>query len=342
MENINENSKDIKKETKEKELSIVVPCYNEEESILIYFDTVKLVLNNIYKQYNIKTNLIFVDDGSSDKTNLVVSGLKKNLDDENLRGFIKVHLITFSRNYGKEAAMLAGFNKAYEIDSYYTSIMDIDLQDPPRLLEKMVDMLENESRFNQIAAVRTTRKNESKFRAFLSSNYYKVFNFLSGVKMKRGLRDFRVVRKSVLEKVVSMSEKTRFTKAIFEFVDQEIEFLEYPNEERKAGESSWSTFGLLKYAVDSILSFSAKPLQIISYFAAIMSLLIFLVGVSYVVFMVVFGFVPIVISIIYSCLFGVMAILILMTLAFILQYVSKIYVESKNRPLYYVNRDEIL
>ncbi len=230
-----------------REIAVVVPCYNEEAVIDIFYREMERVRNDDFDN-QVAFKYIFVDDGSKDGTLATLKRL--SADDEN------VTYISFSRNFGKEAAIIAGFEAA---DCELVTLMDADLQDPPFMLRGMYDAIAKEG-YDQVGTRRTTRKNEPVIRSLFARAFYKFINSVSEVKMTDGARDYRLMRKCVVDAILSMPEKGRFTKGIFSFVGFSTKWLEYENVERAAGTSKWSFFGLFKYAIDGIISFSYAPL----------------------------------------------------------------------------------
>ena len=237
-------------------ISIVVACYNEEEVLPIFYDEINKVSN---KLKNINFEFLFVDDGSNDGTLSVI----KNL----VRKDKRVKYISFSRNFGKEAAMNAGLSYA---KGDYVALMDADLQDPPSML---IDMYKYIDSYDVVATRRITRKGEPKIRSVFSKAWYKLINKISDVEMVDGARDFRLMRRCVVDAILSMNEYNRYSKGIFSFVGFKTKYLEYENVKRVAGKTKWSFLGLVKYAIEGITSFSTLPLTISSLFGMLFCLL---------------------------------------------------------------------
>ena len=306
-------------------LSIVVPCYNEEESISLFYDEVNRVVKKM-KLYE-ETEFVFVDDGSSDKT---LEFLKKLSDTDS-----RIHYISFSRNFGKEAGLYAGLSKSNGI---YTAVMDADLQDPPSLLPEMLSAIQNEG-YDCAATRRATRKNEPPIRSFFARNFYKIMGKMSNVPVVDGARDFRLMTEKYKKAVLSLCERNRFTKGIFPWVGFNTKWFSYDNIERVAGKTKWSFWKLFLYSMDGIIGFSTKPLA----FSAIAGILGIL-----------FSFLLIVFIIIRKLMFGdpvqgwaslVCIILFvggiqLFTTGITGLYISKIYTEVKHRPLYIVKEEK--
>ena len=248
-------------------ISIVVPCFNEEEAIPIFYEETLKVL----KEMSIKFfEFVFVDDGSSDKTLNVL----QNLNEKDKT----VHYISFSRNFGKESALYAGLSKAC---GDYISVMDVDLQDPPSLIPQMLNAIQNEG-YDCAATRRVTRKNEPPIRSFFARKFYKIMGKLSNVPVVDGARDFRVMTKQYKNAVLSLIERNRFTKGIFPWVGFKTKWFEYENIERVAGKTKWSFWKLFLYSIDGIIGFSTKPLA----FSAVAGILSLLVAFALIIFII--------------------------------------------------------
>ncbi|MBQ9744461.1 MAG: glycosyltransferase family 2 protein [Clostridia bacterium] len=303
-------------------ISLIIPCYNEEESLPPLYEALKEVTGSMP---NYDFEMIFVDDGSKDRTLPILKELAEA--DE------RITYISFSRNFGKEAAMYAGF---CNVSGDYAAVMDADMQHPPSLIPEMVKILET-GEYDSVAARRTTRKGESKIRSFFSRCFYKLMGKISDANMKQGATDFRLMRREMVDAIVSMSENNRFSKGIFGWVGFKTYWLPYENVERVAGKTKWSFFGLLKYSTDGIMSFSTTPLKIASWsglfftFCSI-ALLIFVFIRAALYGDPVAGW-PSTICIILF-IGGVQ----LFSLGIMGQYISKMYVEVKNRPHYIVSQ----
>lgn len=299
-------------------LSIIVPVYNEEETVDLFYDAVEAVHD---KLTNIEYEYWFVDDGSSDNTMQKVRGLQARDS--------TVHYITFARNFGKEAALYAGLKNA---TGDLVTVMDVDLQDPPALLPEMVaGVLSGE--WDCIGTRRVSREGESKIRTFFANTFYWLINKMSRVEMVPGARDFRVMTRQMVDSILELPEYNRFSKGIFSWVGYRTKYLEYKNVERVAGTTSWSFWGLFKYAIEGIVTFSEAPLLFASGLGAIMALfasisIIFVVIRALVTSTSVAGWA----STISIMLFigGVQ----LLVLGIIGRYIGNIYLEVKQRPIY--------
>ncbi|MDE6885914.1 MAG: glycosyltransferase family 2 protein [Helicobacteraceae bacterium] len=313
-------------ESKAESLSIIVPCYNEEENIQKFYETLINQNDDIKK---LDYEIIFVDDGSKDSSILEVKKLQK-IDS-------KVRLIKFSRNFGKESAMLAGLKASKK---NLVTIMDCDLQDPPSLLFEMLKIYEeNNGKIKMIIAKRKNRAGESKIRAYLSNLFYRLNNAISKVRLVSGVRDFRLMSREVVESIIQMNEYHRFSKAIFEFVGYEKRYLEYEYISRTQGVSKWSFMNLFSYGIEGIISFSTAPLKIIT----IIGFLIFLISSIY-------GFYIIISTLIFGnpvkgypstivliSFFGGLQIIML---GIIGEYIARIYEQGKNRPHYFIEYED--
>ena len=307
-----------------KKMSIVVPCYNEEEALPLYYEAMK---KNEKKMDYVNFEYIFVNDGSKDKTLDILRELAQK--DKNVR------YISFSRNFGKEAAMLAGLE--YSTGDFITP-MDADLQDPPEVLEKMYKGIVEEG-YDCVGTRRVTRKGEPPIRSFFARCFYKIINKLSSTEMVDGARDFRLMTRQMLNSILSMKEYNRYSKGLFSFVGYKTKWLEYENVERVAGKTKWSFFKLLIYAIDGIVAFSTKPLII----SALIGLLFFLIS-----------FIMILVIIVKTLAFGdpVSGWPSLVCIIFFVSgiqlfctgimgtYLAKTYLETKGRPIYIVKETE--
>ena len=310
---------------KKKELiSLIIPCFNEQESLPIFYDEVCKIIKTIDVDYE----LLFIDDGSKDNSlSIIVDLAKKNKN---------VKYISFSRNFGKEAAMYAGLKNA---KGDYVAIMDADMQDPPSLLPKMYEILKKED-YDSVATRRISRTGESKIRSFFARLFYKIINKISDAEIVDGARDFRLMKRKMVDAIVQMSEYNRFSKGIFGWVGFKTYWLPFENVERVAGTTSWSFWGLVRYAIDGIINFSNFPLDIASWFGMIMTFI---------------SFVSLLFIVIRKLLFGdpvagwasTISVIIfiggiqLFCLGIMGQYIGKTYMETKRRPQYIVSKTNV-
>lgn len=305
----------------EKIISLVVPCFNEQETIPLFYETVEQIKPQL-RGYEVE--YYFINDGSSDNTLNILRKLHENNKKD-------VHYVSFSRNFGKEAALYAGLKS---VTGDYVAVMDVDLQDPPEQLCPMLAGIEDEG-YDIVGTRRTDRKGEPVIRSFFSKLFYKMINKISHTQFIDGVRDFRLMTRQVVNSILEMSEYNRFSKGLFSWVGFKTKYLEYTNQDRIAGKTSWTFWGLFKYSVEGIINFSEAPLYIASY-----------VGTG--------SFIISVISLIFivcrKLLFGgsvngwaslVSVILLiggiqLFCLGILGRYVGNIYLEVKRRPIYII------
>ena len=306
-------------------ISVIVSCYNEEESLPLFYREMERVRKQDFE--GVDFEYIFVNDGSKDKTLQEMKELRKK--DK------KVRYISFSRNFGKEAAMYAGMQAA---TGDYVTLMDADLQDPPSLLRQMYDLIKNDG-YDCIATRRITRKGEPPIRSFFARMFYKIINKMSDVEMVDGARDYRLMTKQMVDAIVSMKEYNRYSKGLFSFVGFETKWLEYENVERVAGETKWSFWKLFKYAIEGITAFSTTPLIISSIIGLIFCLVSFILIIVIIIKTLTLGDPtsgwPSLVCIIFF-VSGIQ----LFSLGIIGQYLSKEYLEVKNRPIYIIKETE--
>lgn len=304
-------------------LSIIVPCYNEEESVpLFYAEAIKQ--NEFFASKNVELEFIFVNDGSRDKTVDVIKSLREK--DE------RVHLVSFSRNFGKEAAIYAGFEKA---KGDLVVLMDADLQDPPALLPQMYTHIADEG-YDSVGSRRVTRTGEPPIRSWFARRFYGLMRKISNTEIVDGARDYRMMTRKVVDAILSMKEYNRFSKGIFGWVGFKTKWLEYENINRVAGETKWSFWKLFLYSLDGIMAFSTAPLAlplvmgILFCLAAFVLLVILIVRAALgynVLALGIFSVISFVGGVILGCM-GIAA-----------MYLGKLYLESKDRPKYLVDEE---
>ena len=300
-----------------KTVDIVVPCYNEEEGLEVFVETTNKYINAID---GYRFRYILVDDGSRDKTFLVMRNLAKK--------YRNVKYISFSRNFGKEAAMYAGLQNS---SGDYVIVMDADLQHPPAMIADMIKGVEEGH--DCCAARRTTREGESKIRSFFSRTFYKFNNKITDVKLPYGAVDFRIMSRQMVDAVLSLSEVQRFSKGIFSWVGFDTKWLPYENVERTIGTTKWSFWGLFKYAIDGITAFSVAPLRFISLLGLIISGLAFIYAIVVMLQTLIFGIdVPGYATTLIITLF--LGGIIEFSVGILGEYIGRIYMESKDRPIY--------
>ncbi len=301
--------------------SAIVPCRDEEESIPVFYGE---FISQMAKMGNPQFEIIFVEDGSKDRT---LEALKELSESDN-----RVRFISFSRNFGKEAAMYAGMKEAR---GDYIAVMDCDLQDPPSLLPDMFKALDSEG-YDCAAARRITRDGEPPVRSFAVKCFYRILNSLSPLKFAEGARDFRLMRRRTLETILSMPEYNRFTKGMYEWIGGKTKWIEYPNAERRAGRTKWSIWGLAIYSLDALTSFSTVPLALAAVlgiaFCALSAVAIVFLSIRQMIFHnSAYGWTSMV------CILFFLSGLQLFCLGVLGHYMSKIYLESKRRPHYVVS-----
>lgn len=301
-----------------KKMTVIVPCFNEEEALPIYYKEMCKVMNRMKE---VELELLFVDDGSSDHTLSVMKDLHM-LD-------VRCSYLSFSRNFGKEAAIYAGLKHAV---GDYVAVMDVDLQDPPELLPEMYRILEEEG-YDSVATKRSTRTGEPKFRSFLSESFYKVINKISKTEIVNGARDYRLMRRNMVDAVLNMSEYNRFSKGIFEWVGFRTKWLEFENVERSAGETKWSLKKLFFYSLEGITGFSVAPLSLASVIGVLFCLLSFVMIGVIIIRTIIWGDPVSGWPSLVCIVFFVGGIQLLCT-GIVGQYLSKTYLETKHRPIY--------
>ena len=306
-------------------ISVIVSCYNEEESLPLFYKEMERVRQKDFE--GIDFEYIFVNDGSKDKT---LEEIKKLREQDK-----KVRYISFSRNFGKEAAMLAGLDAS---TGDYVTLMDADLQDPPALLRKMYDIIKNDG-YDCVGTRRVTRKGEPPIRSFFARIFYKLINKMSKVEMVDGARDYRLMTRKVADSIIELKEYNRYSKGLFSFVGFKTKWLEYENVKRIAGETKWSFWKLFKYAIEGITAFSTTPLI----FASVLGLIFCVVAFIAIIFIIVktltfgdptSGWPSL------ACIIVFVSGIQLFSMGVIGQYLSKMYLEVKHRPIYIVKETE--
>ena len=302
-----------------KKLSVVVPCYNEQEAVPLFYEAFMKETKGLPVEFE----LIFVDDGSRDKTLEAFKALSER--DE------CVHYLSFSRNFGKESAMYAGMEAA---TGDYVAIMDVDLQDPPALLQDMLHGIEDEG-YDCVASRRVTRKGEPPIRSFFARAFYRLINKISKTEIVDGARDFRLMTRQMVDSILSLKEVGRFSKGLFSWVGYKTKWLEYENVERVAGETKWSFWKLLLYSIDGIIAFSTAPLAIASIAGVLFCVLAFVMLLFFFFKTVLFGD-PVAGFPATICIVLLLGGIQLFCIGILGQYLSKTYLETKKRPIYIV------
>ena len=302
-------------------LSIVVPCYNEQESIPLFYPAVEKVV----RKMPVEVEYWFINDGSADHSLAKMRKLHQ-ADPE------RVHYVSFSRNFGKEAGLYAGLQAA---TGDYVVVMDADLQDPPEYLPIMYKDIAS-GKYDCVGMRRTDRKGEAKFKSFLSDQFYNVINKISDTKIVSGARDYRMMTRQMVDAVLSLTEYNRFSKGIFNWVGFKTKYLPYKNVERVAGTTDWSTWKLFKYAFDGITDFSEAPLAIatwfggLSAFVAIIGLIVVIVRRFAVPGSSVNGWASLI------CIMLLLGGIQLLCLGIVGRYIGRIYMQTKKRPIYII------
>lgn len=305
-------------------LSVIVPCYNEEESVADFYD--ELMKNSsFFKERDLEVEILYIDDGSKDKT---VAEVKKLHEKDE-----RVHLISFSRNFGKEAGIYAGLHNA---KGDYLVVMDVDLQDPPSMLPEMFSYI-NQG-YDSVATRRVTRKGEPIIRSFFARMFYKLMRKISSTEIVDGARDYRLMTRQVADAILSMEEYNRFTKGIYGWVGFKTKWLEFENVERQKGETKWSFWKLLKYSIEGILAFSTVPATLASVIGIMFCALAFLFIVVIIVRTAIFGD-PVAGWPSLVCIISLVSGVQLFCLGMVGQYVAKTYLEVKKRPIYIVKEE---
>lgn len=301
-------------------LSIVVPVLNEQETVNVFYETVEKIIPKL----DVDIEYLFIDDGSTDSTLSIIKELSEK--DE------RVHYVSFSRNFGKEAGLYAGLQHAA---GDYVVLMDVDLQDPPELLPEMLHEIRDNG-YDCVGTRRVDRKGEPPIRSFFARMFYKLINKMSKTEIVDGARDYQMMTRKVADAILSIGEYNRFSKGIFGWVGFKKKWLEYENVERVAGETKWSFWKLLVYAIDGIVAYSTVPLVVASVFGLLLCLIAFVFIVVIIVRTLAFGDPtqgwPSMV-----CIIMLLAGLQLFCIGVLGQYLAKTYLETKKRPIYLVS-----
>ena len=308
-------------ENKDVKISLIIPCYNEEESIVLLQKKLQEVAAGL-QEYEFE--FLYVNDGSSDNT---LSVIRKLAEEDN-----RIIYLSFSRNFGKEAAMYAGFCNA---EGDYVAVMDADMQDPPELLPKMLRYLEQED-YDSVATRRVTRKGEPPIRSFFARMFYKIINKISDADIVDGARDFRLMKREMAEAIKLMGENNRFSKGIFGWIGFKTYWLPYENVERVAGETKWNFWKLFKYSIDGIINFSQMPLTLASWCGIGFTVLSFIMILVIILRKLIFGD-PVAGWPSLVCVITFIGGIQLFCMGIIGQYLAKTYLEVKKRPHYIIS-----
>ena len=301
-------------------ISIVVPCYNEEKALPYFYKEIDKVSK---KMKSLVFELLFVDDGSNDRTLEILKDLSK--EDK------RVKYLSFSRNFGKESAIYAGLENS---TGDYVTLMDADLQDPPELLSKMYNCIKKEG-YDSVGTRRVNRIGEPPIRSFFARCFYKIINKISKTEMVDGARDYRLMTRQMVDSIISMKEYNRYSKGLFSFVGFNTKWLEYENVERVAGETKWSFWKLFRYAFDGIIAFSTTPLWISTFIGILFCIISFIAIIAIIIKTLCFGD-PVGGWPSMVCIIFMVSGIQLFCIGIIGAYLSKTYLETKNRPIYII------
>ncbi|WP_242323646.1 glycosyltransferase family 2 protein [Faecalibaculum rodentium] len=299
-------------------ISVIVPCYNEEEALPYFYEEIVKTAKHMDV---FKFEFLFVDDGSKDDTLKLLTDLSEK--------DIRVKYVSFSRNFGKEAAIYAGLQNS---SGDYCVLMDADLQDPPALLPEMMEAIRDEG-YDSAATRRVTRKGEPPIRSFFARMFYRIINRISDADIVDGARDYRLMTRQMVDTILDMKEYNRFSKGIFGWIGFNTKWIEFENIERVAGETKWSFWKLFKYSLEGITAFSVLPLQIASVFGVLFSLIAFIMIIVIILRTILFGD-PVSGWPSMVCIVMLIGGVQLLSIGILGQYVSKTYLETKHRPIY--------
>ena len=304
-------------------ISVIVPCYNEEVSLPFFYKEIQKVISHMQERYPVEFELLFVDDGSRDDTLSIIKSFASKDP--------KIKYLSFSRNFGKESAILAGLEHA---TGDYVALMDADLQDPPSLLTQMYETIK-EGTYDCVGTKRVDRKGEPPIRSFFARCFYKLINKISKTSIVDGARDFRLMTRQMTDAILNMPEYNRFSKVIFGWVGFKTKWLEYTNVERVAGSTKWSFWSLFLYSLDGIVAFSTIPLSI----ASILGILFLFIALIFIIVIIVKTLIwgdPVAGYPSMMCVICLLGGLQLFSIGILGQYLSKTYLEVKHRPIYII------
>ncbi|MFR9165783.1 MAG: glycosyltransferase family 2 protein [Dysgonomonas sp.] len=305
-------------------LSLVIPCYNEEQALPFLYEELDRVAKNMNNQ---EFEFIFINDGSRDKTLDVIKAFHRKDN--------RVRFVSFSRNFGKEAAILAGLKTS---TGDYVAMIDADLQDPPSLLEEMYVAIKEEG-YDCVATRRVDRKGEPVVRSFFARNFYKLINKISDTKLVDGARDFRLMSRQMVDAIIELPEYNRFSKGIFQWVGFDTKWISYENIERVAGQTKWSFWGLFFYSLEGIIAFSTRPLAMASFFGMLFCIISFIM-ICVIIAKTLIWQDPVAGYPSTICIIFFIGGIQLFCLGILGQYLSKTYLETKRRPVYIVKETE--
>ena len=309
-------------------LSIVVPCYNEQEVLPMFYEKINEIMGQMTQKYNELTyEIVFINDGSKDKT---LEILRQYASSDK-----KIRYISFTRNFGKEAGIFAGLEAS---KGDYVVVMDADLQHPPEFLLEMYKYVSS-GEYDCATTRRVDRDGESKIRSWFARKFYRIMNKISQTEIVDGAQDFRFMTRQMVDSILSMKEHNRFSKGIFSWVGFRVKYMEYKNVERAAGTTAWSFWSLFRYSIEGIVAFSTAPLAIASLLGIVSCILAFIMAICIVIKTLVFGEsvegYPTL-----ACLILLLGGLQLFSIGILGQYLAKTYMECKNRPIYLIQETE--
>ena len=309
-------------------ISVVVPCYNEQEVLPLFYNEINKVIAQMQSEYDdLEFELLFINDGSKDNTLKMLRELSASDN--------RVRYISFSRNFGKEAGMFAGMENS---KGDYVVVMDADLQHPPKFIPQMYKYVSEEG-FDCATTRRVSRKGESKIRSWFAMKFYKIMNKISQTEIVDGAQDFRFMTRKMVDAVLSMKEYNRFSKGIFSWVGFNVKYIEYENVERAAGTTAWSFWKLFLYSLEGIFAFLTAPLALASLLGVLSCLIAFICIIAIIIKTIVFGESVQVFPTIMCAIFFVGGLQLFCT-GILGQYLSKTYLETKRRPIYIISETE--
>ncbi len=306
-------------------ISVIVPCYNEQEAIPYFYEEICSVMN---KMPEYRFEIIFANDGSKDNTMKLIKDLASKDD--------RVKYVSFSRNFGKETAIYAGLDVS---KGDYVTLMDADLQDPPALLPKMMDAITKEG-YDSAATRRVTRSGEPPVRSFFARQFYKIINKISDVNIVDGARDYRLMTRQMVDTILALPERGRFSKGIFGWIGFDTKWIEFENVDRVAGETKWTFWSLLLYSLDGIASFSTVPLHIATITGLVMLLIVLIMAIIFLVRFCAWGFAPSLVASL-SCMILMVGGILCVFMGIIGQYLARTYIEVQKRPIYILKETNI-
>ncbi len=302
-------------------ISVIVPCYNEQESLPLFYDEIRRVSAEMQKEHDVEFEYIFINDGSRDDTLKILR--------EMARGDKRVRYVSFSRNFGKEAAMYAGLEHS---EGDYVVILDADLQHPPKYIPEMYGYVKS-GEYDCAGTRRVSRKGEPKLLSFFARKFYKIINSISQTEIVDGAQDFRFMKRKMVDSILSMPEYNRFSKGIFSWVGFSTKYIEVENTERVAGTTTWNFWKLFKYSLEGIFAFSLAPLAVPAFLGILFMLIGFITALVMVIGAIAAGWNLASFAMLIAALFFVVGVQ-LFCMGIVAQYISKIYMDAKGRPIY--------